>query len=115
MMGFTFLVGFAFAYVLKLMTLFFSLVIGGNLSSAIRRNYAWGRTYCMNVARSYDYIRSVTRDKDFLKVMPQSSDMQTSETLTMDNLAEYHFGTTDRTAKQDTEMNRLYEFHYGKI
>ena len=38
MMGFTFVVGVAFAYVLKLMTLFFSYLNGEDLPSLVRRS-----------------------------------------------------------------------------
>ena len=115
MMGFTFLVGIAFAYLLKAMTLFFSLFIGGNLPSMLHKNYVWRRAYRINVVHSYNYIRSFSRDKEFIKMLSQNSDKEVAATLTMDNLAEYHFGNTDAGSKQDSEMNRLYEFHYGKI
>lgn len=42
MMGFTFVVGAAFAYVLKLMTLFFSYLNGEDLPSLVRRSRIWG-------------------------------------------------------------------------
>ena len=41
MMGFTFVVGVAFAYVLKLMTLFFSYLNGEDLPSLVRRSRIW--------------------------------------------------------------------------
>ena len=49
MMGFTFVVGVAFAYVLKLMTLFFSYLNGEDLPSLVRRSRIWGRAYRMDM------------------------------------------------------------------
>ena len=63
MMGFTFVVGVAFAYVLKLMTLFFSYLNGEDLPSLVRRSRIWGRAYRMEVAHSYRYIRSFVGDE----------------------------------------------------
>ena len=90
MMGFTFIVGMAFAYVLKGMTFFFSRV--------------WTRAYRMNLTHTYRYIWSVTRTDD-------GSPDETAQ----DGLAEYHFGNLRDAGKQDAEMSRLYELHHGKI
>jgi len=65
MMGFTFVVGVAFAYVLKLMTLFFSYLNGEDLPSLVRRSRIWGRAYRMEVAHSYRYIRSFVGARAF--------------------------------------------------
>ena len=70
MMGFTFVVGVAFAYVLKLMTLFFSYLNGEDLPSLVRRSRIWGRAYRMEVAHSYRYIRSFVGDERSVREMP---------------------------------------------
>ena len=59
MMGFTFIVGMAFAYVLKLMTFFFSRLNGTEISALLRKGRIWGRAYRMDIARTDRYIRSV--------------------------------------------------------
>ena len=58
MMGFTFIVGIAFAYVLKLMTFFFSRLNGTEMSALLRKGRIWGRAYRMDIARTDRYIRS---------------------------------------------------------
>lgn len=58
MMGFTFIVGMAFAYVLKLMTFFFSRLNGTEISALLRKGRIWGRAYRMDIARTDRYIRS---------------------------------------------------------
>lgn len=52
MMGFTFIVGMAFAYVLKLMTFFFSRLNGTEISALLRKGRIWGRAYRMDIART---------------------------------------------------------------
>ena len=46
MMGFTFIVGMAFAYVLKLMTFFFSRLNGTEISALLRKGRIWARAVC---------------------------------------------------------------------
>ena len=98
MAGFTFIVGIAFAYALKLTTFFFSRI--------------WERAYRMNVAHTYRYIRSIARNDD-----PQKRPAATDACMirTMQELAEYHFGNSGESSKEDGNMNGLYEFHHGKI
>ena len=98
MMGFTFIVGMAFAYVLKLMTFFFSRLNGTEISALLRKGRIWGRAYRMDIARTDRYIRSVARIGG-----------------AMDALAEYHLGTPGDAARQDSEMTRLYELHHGTV
>lgn len=86
MMGFTFIVGMAFAYVLKLMTFFFSRLNGTEISALLRKGRIWGRAYRMDIARTDRYIRSVAR-----------------------------IGTPGDAARQDSEMTRLYELHHGTV
>ena len=80
MAGFTFIVGIAFAYALKLTTFFFS--------------------------------RLIARNDD-----PQKRPAATDACMirTMQELAEYHFGNSGESSKEDGNMNGLYEFHHGKI
>ena len=59
MMGFTFIVGMAFAYVLKLMTFFFSRLNGTEISALLRKGRIWGRAYRMDIARTDRYIRTM--------------------------------------------------------
>ena len=102
MMGFTFIVGIAFAYVLKLMTFFFSRLNGTEMSALLRKGRIWGRAYRMDIARTDRYIRSAARtggDAD----------------RAMDALAEYHLGNPEDAARQDKEMTRLYELHHGTV
>ena len=61
MMGFTFIVGMAFAYVPKLMTFFFSRLNGTEISALLRKGRIWGRAYRMDIARTDRYIRSVAQ------------------------------------------------------
>ena len=56
MMGFTFIVGMAFAYVLKLMTFFFSRLNGTEISALLRKGRIWGRAYRMDIARTDRYF-----------------------------------------------------------
>ena len=91
MMGFTFVVGIAFAYVLKGMTFFFSRFGGCGLSDWMGRSRVWARAYRMNLIRTYRSIWS------------------------LDCEDEYHFGNPRDGEKQDAEMKRLYELHHGKI
>ena len=93
MMGFTFIVGMAFAYVLKLMTFFFSRLNGTEISALLRKGRIWGRAYRMDIARTDRYIRSVARIGG----------------------AEYHLGNPGDAARQDSEMTRLYELHHGTV
>ena len=92
MMGFTFIVGMAFAYVLKLMTFFFSRLNGTEISALLRKGRIWGR------ARIGGDV-SADPDADHA----------------MDALAEYHLGTPGDAARQDSEMTRLYELHHGTV
>ena len=95
MAGFTFIVGIAFAYALLL-----------------RKSRIWERAYRMNVAHTYRYIRSIARNDD-----PQKRPAATDACMirTMQELAEYHFGNSGESSKEDGNMNGLYEFHHGKI
>ena len=104
MMGFTFIVGMAFAYVLKLMTFFFSRLNGTEISALLRKGRIWGRAYRMDIARTDRYIRSVAR----IGGDPDADHA-------MDALAEYHLGTPGDAARQDSEMTRLYELHHGTV
>ncbi len=111
MMGFTFLVGIAFAYVLKAMTFFFSGLSEKGLSAVLKNGRVWRRAYRMDIARTYRYIRTVTRlDGGFI-----TGDAKSDADHGMDGLAEYHLGNLEDTAKQDKEMSCLYELHHGKI
>ena len=100
MMGFTFIVGMAFAYVLKLMTFFFSRLNGTEISALLRKGRIWGR--------AYRYIRSVARIGGDVSADPDADHA-------MDALAEYHLGTPGDAARQDSEMTRLYELHHGTV
>lgn len=112
MMGFTFVVGIVFAYVLKLMTLFFSNLSKENLPVLVTK----GRGYCVKVAHTYNYIRTFSWEEHFIP--KQASDSEVKEDTvfhSMNRLAEYHFGSLRELPKQDMEMNQLYEMHHGKI
>ena len=63
MMGFTFVVGIAFAYVLKGMTFFFSRFGGCGLSDWMGRSRVWARAYRMNLIRTYRSIWSTALRK----------------------------------------------------
>lgn len=112
MMGFTFIVGIAFAYVLKLMTLLFSCLNGRELSEFAAR----ARAYFAELAWTYDYIRSAIRSDDgSMGEMPLDPDTKNETVHAMNGMAEYHFGNLGEPSKKDTEMNLLYELHHGKI
>ena len=89
MMGFTFIVGIAFAYVLKGMTFFFSRFSGEGLSVWMGRGRNIWSLAC--------------------------TDDGSPEGAAQDGLAEYHFGNLRNGEKLDTEMSRLYELHHGKV
>ena len=116
MMGFTFIVGIAFAYVLKLMTFFFSRLGGKEISASMERGRIWLRAYRMDLTRSYRYIWSATRtDGGSLADMAQGEEAMAETARTQDGLAEYHFGNLLKAGTQDPEMSCLYELHHGKI
>lgn len=87
MAGFTFIVGIAFAYALKLTTFFFSRLNGHDLPVLLRKSRIWERAYRMNVAHTYRYIHSIARNDD-----PQKRPAATDACMirTMQELAEYH-------------------------
>ena len=99
MAGFTFIVGIAFAYALKLTTFFFSRLNGHDLPVLLRKSRIWERAYRMNVA--HPQKRPAATDACMIR--------------TMQELAEYHFGNSGESSKEDGNMNGLYEFHHGKI
>lgn len=116
MMGFTFIVGIAFAYVLKLMTFFFSRLGGKEISASMERGRIWLRAYRMDLTRTYRYIWSATRTDDgSLADMAQGEEGMAETARTQDGLAEYHFGNLLKAGTQDPEMSCLYELHHGKI
>lgn len=116
MMGFTFIVGIAFAYVLKLMTFFFSRLGGKEISASMERGRIWLRAYRMDLTRTYRYIWSATRTDDgSLADMAQGEEAMAETARTQDGLAEYHFGNLLKAGTQDPEMSCLYELHHGKI
>lgn len=116
MMGFTFIVGIAFAYVLKLMTFFFSRLGGKAVSASMERGRIWLRAYRMDLTRTYRYIWSATRTDDgSLADMAQGEEAMAETARTQDGLAEYHFGNLLKAGTQDPEMSCLYELHHGKI
>ena len=104
MMGFTFLVGIAFAYVLKAMTFLFSGLSEKGLYEVLKKSR-------IDIARTYRYIRTVTR----LDGGSAAGDAKSEADHAMDGLAEYHLGNLEDAAKQDKEMTCLYELHHGKI
>ena len=108
MMGFTFIVGMAFAYVLKLMTFFFSRLNGTEISALLRKGRIWGRAYRMDIARTDRYIRSVARIGGAGCADPDADQA-------MDAQAEKHHGPPRAAARQDSEMTRLYELHHGTV
>ena len=108
MMGFTFIVGIAFAYVLKLMTFFFSRLNGTEMSALLRKGRIWGRAYRMDIARTDRYIRSAARTGGEVPADPDAD-------RAMDALAEHHLGNPEDAARQDKEMTRLYELHHGTV
>lgn len=112
MAGFSFVVGIAFAYALKLTTFFFSYLNGHDLPVLLRKSRIWGRAYRMNVAHTYHYIRSFARNDDPLK---RPAETDAGMIRAMQELAEYHFGNSGESGKEDGNMNGLYEFHHGKI
>ena len=119
MAGFTFIVGIAFAYALKLTTFFFSRLNGHDLPVLLRKSRIWERAYRMNVAHTYRYIHSIARNDDPQKrtcaCRHQYNIIPRNVIRTMQELAEYHFGNSGESSKEDGNMNGLYEFHHGKI
>lgn len=95
MMGFTFVVGTAFAYVLKLMTLFFSYLNGEDLPSLVRRSRIWGRAYRMEVSHSYRYVRSFMGSGRPMCGMPMDPATEDEAIHGMNGLTEYHFGNPE--------------------
>ena len=116
MMGFTFIVGIAFAYVLKGMTFCFSHLDGKHVSVWMGKSRVWARAYRMDLTHTYRYIWSVTRTDDgVLSEMAPGEEAKAEAVRAQDGLTEYHFGNLRNAGKQDTEMSCLYELHHGKI
>ncbi len=116
MMGFTFAVGIAFAYLLKLMILLFSCFGKNGMTVWMKKSRVWGRAYRMGVEHIYREARYITLpDEGRTPAASLMLGTYAGKTRAIDGLAEYHFGDPEESALQDKEMKRLYEFHYGKI
>ncbi len=115
MMGFTFLVGIAFAYLLKLMTFFLTGLNRKSLATAWWQSCVWMRAYRIKTFYSYNYIRSVSMSRECLAEFARCSQTQIGTSQTMDELAECHLGNCDTSEREDSEMKCLLEMHHGKI
>lgn len=116
MMGFTFLVGVAFAYVLKLMTLIFSCLSGEGLPALFGKARARGHAYFSELARTYEYIRSTVRTDDgMMNEMPLDPETKNETVYAMNGMAEYHFGNLEDPSAKETEINLRYGLNHGKI
>lgn len=107
MMGFTFVVGIAFAYVLKVMTFFFSFASGNGLGGLMKKSRIWGRAYRMSIARSYRSIWSVTWNDGFMQEMPMDAETKAEVILAMVGMAEYHFGNPEVPETKNPQPKRL--------
>lgn len=112
MAGFTFIVGIAFAYALKLTTFFFSRLNGHDLPVLLRKRPHMG-TRLPHERRPHLPIHLLDRRNDDPQKRPAATDA--CMIRTMQELAEYHFGNSGESSKEDGNMNGLYEFHHGKI
>lgn len=116
MMGFTFLVGVAFAYVLKLMTLIFSSLSGEGLPALAGKVRARVYTYCAELAQTYEYIRSTVRTDDgMMNEMPLDPETKNETVYAMNEMAEYHFGNLEDPSAKETDTNLRYGLNHGKI
>ncbi len=114
MMGFTFVVGVAFAYVLKLMIALFSLCNSGERSRLLKNSRLWGRAYRIQITRTYINIHATACGGLLGGILP-STDGRNEASGFMDKLAEYHFGNREESERKDSEMKCLYELHHGEI
>ena len=112
MAGFTFIVGIAFAYALKLTTFFFSRLNGHDLPVLLRKSRHPG-TRLPHERRPHLPIHPLDRPQRRPSKRPAATDA--CMIRTMQELAEYHFGNSGESSKEDGNMNGLYEFHHGKI
>lgn len=111
MMGFTVIAGFAFAYLLKLLSLFFLLVNKKDeLPVLIHRGKVWMRAYDMHTSH---IGRAIHEAKEG---MPRR-DPRAETVSAMNKLMEYHGGKSSRYQYEDNdqEMKSLYEYYHGKI
>lgn len=92
MMGFTFLVGIALAYLIKLMALFFPATNGRSLSELITRDKVWWRAYRMNVSHIYRAI--LYADDSLTRYGTPRRNPKDEIVSSMERLAEYHLGST---------------------
>ena len=108
MMGFTFIVGMAFAYVPKLMTFFFSRLNGTEISALLRKGRIWGRAYRMDIARTDRYIRSVAPIGGGGSAAPDADQALGAR-------GGYHPRPPRGAPPPDRAMTRLYELHHGTV
>lgn len=108
MMGFTFIVGMAFAYVLKLMTFFFSRLNGTEISALLRKAaYGAAPTAWTLRVPTATSVRSPGSAGTFPPIR-----MRTMRWTLWPNTTS---ATPGDAARQDSEMTRLYELHHGTV
>ena len=89
MMGFTFGVGIAFAYLLKLLTLFFNYTNKEEISATIWHFRIKARAYRMAMSHAY----STNWDKKLVNTITTDPKEREAYIRSMDNLIEFHCGT----------------------
>ncbi len=114
MMGFTFLVGMVFAYIIKLLVfIFFDRKGVRELADQYR---AVSRSNRMEMARIRKAVRLMdgSQDTSLLNyVLEDRNDDNRQKIKDLEKLAAFHYGDHGEQ-KGDEEMNSLYEFH-GKV
>ena len=91
MMGFTFLVGIAFAYLLKLLTLFFNHTNKDELSATIWHLRVRVRAYRMTM----NHVYSIYWDNKLVDSIPSDPEEREEQIRSIDNLIEFHHGNRE--------------------
>lgn len=116
MMGFTFIIGIAFAYVLKLMIFTFSNFSEKGFAAFTGQVKDWTHNYSDNLRHTYESIWATMRPDDkVMRVMPLDTETKDETIYGMNGMAEYHFGNLADPAANAPQLNVNYELHHGKI
>ncbi len=119
MMGFTFLVGMALAFLIKAMIGLFFFLDGKGISGLATQYRAISRSNRMEMARIRKAVKLMdgSPDTSLLNYVleDRNTDPGRQQQKDLDRLASFHTGDRQAKAKKDEEMDRLYEFHHGEV
>ncbi len=118
MMGLTFLIGFALAYLIKVMIWSFLSMNRRNMSSVVTHYKAYSRSKRMEMARIRRALDTMDGDLvNYTMEDPNRNDKK-EKVGGLYGIAGFRYGQSARKSKEkdkDEEMNRLYEFHHGEV